>query len=135
VSSPGDILVLSPVGDFSTLSSSGDFWSLSPHDDTGASVAAIRTIHDLSSAIRGRRSELGLTQAALATRAGVSRSWLIDLEGGLKTTLEVGPILKVLDALDLHLVALAPDEDVPAPAPRRGRGAIDLDAHIDRYRR
>jgi y4mF family transcriptional regulator len=57
---------------------------------------------DVGNIVRGRRRELGKTQAGLAAEAGVSRRWLSDLEGG-KATAEIGLILRVLRALNLLL--------------------------------
>ena len=62
----------------------------------------IRSIGDLAAAVRGRRRDLGLTQAQLATRAGVSRKWVYEFEAG-KPSAELRLILRVLDALDLNL--------------------------------
>ncbi|HEY7933333.1 MAG TPA: helix-turn-helix transcriptional regulator [Solirubrobacteraceae bacterium] len=62
----------------------------------------IRSIRDLAAAIRGRRRELGLTQADLAMRAGVSRKWVYEFEAG-KPAAELQLILRVMDALGLAL--------------------------------
>ena len=77
----------------------------------------ISTPRDLGAAIRQARSDRGLTQAALASQAGVSRPWLSDLERG-KTTVETGRVMAVLDALGLaiSLVPLA-----------EAAGRVDLD--------
>ena len=42
----------------------------------------IRTMYDMGLVIRQRRTFLGLSQEALARRAGVSRSWLAKVELG-----------------------------------------------------
>jgi y4mF family transcriptional regulator len=57
---------------------------------------------DLGTYLRDRRRAAGLTQADLASRAGVSRRWLSDLEAG-KPTAEVGLVFKVIAALDMIL--------------------------------
>ncbi|MCZ7526461.1 MAG: helix-turn-helix transcriptional regulator [Acidimicrobiia bacterium] len=89
----------------------------------------IRTIGDLAAAIRGRRLENGWTQAELADRAHVSRSWLIGVEAAKKPSAEVGRILRVLDALGIDLRA------VPAGTGKAGPAtSLDLDAHLERYR-
>jgi len=85
----------------------------------------IRTIADLAAAVRTRRQDLRWTQATLAARAGVSRKWLVDLEAG-KASIEIGLLLRVLDALDL---ALQTTEAAPQDAGR------DLDRLLDAYRR
>jgi HTH-type transcriptional regulator / antitoxin HipB len=75
---------------------------------------------DLGSYVRERRRELGKTQSALATDAGVSRRWLSDLEGG-KPTAEIGLVLRAMHALRLDLLA-EPVEPLP--------GAFDLEEII-----
>jgi HTH-type transcriptional regulator / antitoxin HipB len=49
------------------------------------------------------RKSRGLTQAALAERARVSRQWLITAERGESDRLEIGRLMQVLDALDATL--------------------------------
>ena len=89
----------------------------------------VRSIRDLAATVRGRRADLGLSQADLASRAGVSRKWIYEFEAG-KSTAAVGTLLRVFDALGLAL-------DV---APRDGAhlgtepGVVDLDALIDAHR-
>ncbi|WP_349259350.1 helix-turn-helix transcriptional regulator [Oligoflexus sp.] len=62
----------------------------------------IRSLHDLSHAIRERRKELGLTQADAAGLVGVGVRFLSELERG-KTTLEVGKVLQVLEGFGFSL--------------------------------
>ena len=62
-----------------------------------------RSASRLGQAIRGLRSQRGLTQAQLAQRAGVSRQWLNYVERGRKKGLEISLIMQVLDALDASL--------------------------------
>lgn len=76
---------------------------------------------DLGSYVRDRRRAAGLSQAALAARATVSRRWLADLEAG-KPTVEVGLVFKVISALGMFLDAR------PEPTPE-----IDLDAYLDSF--
>jgi len=64
----------------------------------------IRAPRDIAAAVRGRRLDLGLTQAAVAVQAGVSRKWVYEFEAG-KPTAEIGLIFKVLHALELILEA------------------------------
>jgi HTH-type transcriptional regulator/antitoxin HipB len=64
----------------------------------------IDSAHDLGLYIRDQRRRLGLTQADLSTTARVSRRWLSDLEAG-KSTVELGLVFRVLDALELILEA------------------------------
>lgn len=86
--------------------------------------------HDLASAARRRRLDLGLSQAELASRAGASRDWVNSFEAG-KPTVELILVLRVLEALDLCL-------DVAEPSDMQGSrraGQADLDALLDEYGR
>jgi HTH-type transcriptional regulator / antitoxin HipB len=87
------------------------------------------TMQDLSAVIRGRRLELGLTQLALATRAGVSRDWLNQLEKG-KTNVDLSLVLRLIEALGLRLDLIS-DGDAPSV---EASDAVDLDAIIDSHR-
>lgn len=86
----------------------------------------LRTIADIAATVRGRRVERGWTQADLAARVGVSRKWLVDLEGG-KASVQVGLLLRVLDALDIALVTATTR---PQPRP-----SSELDDLLEEYRR
>lgn len=88
----------------------------------------ILSIRDLAAAVRGRRKDLGLSQAELAARSGVSRKWVYEFEGG-KPTAELRLILRVIDALGLTL-DLGYSESAPTPAHDR----VDLDALLDEHR-
>lgn len=61
----------------------------------------ITTPRDLGAAIKERRKQLGLGQAELAARAGVSRQWLIQVEGG-KPGVAVGLVLRLLNTLGMR---------------------------------
>jgi y4mF family transcriptional regulator len=87
----------------------------------------IRSIRDLAALVRGRRKDLGLSQAELAERAGVSRKWIYQFEAG-KPTAELRLILRVLDILDLVL-DVTYDEQRAA-----GQAASDLDLLIEEHR-
>jgi len=89
----------------------------------------VNSIHNLASAARGRRLELGLTQAELATRARVSRDWVSSFEGG-KPTVELILVLKVLEPLGLRLEVA----DSAGSQRSRPAGPVDLDALLDEYR-
>ncbi|MEX1141806.1 MAG: helix-turn-helix domain-containing protein [Thermoleophilaceae bacterium] len=86
----------------------------------------VHSLRDLAAIARGRRSELGLSQAELADRARVSRQWVSAFENGKPTT-EIGLAIRLLDSLGLHLTVM---EDASAPSPT----AVDLDALLDRQR-
>jgi HTH-type transcriptional regulator/antitoxin HipB len=89
----------------------------------------ITSTQDLAAAVRGQRQNLALTQAELATRAGVSRPWLSEVEAG-KPTAEFGKVIRLVDALGLtlELVASGPGMDDAAAQ------SVDLDAILDEYR-
>lgn len=69
----------------------------------------IITSRDLGAVVRARRGELGLTQATLADRTGVSREWLRQLEAG-KATVELGLALRTLRALGLNIEVISGTE-------------------------
>jgi HTH-type transcriptional regulator/antitoxin HipB len=70
----------------------------------------IRSIRDVAASVKGRRQELGLSQAELARRAGVSRKWVYEFEAG-KPAAELGLVLRVLEPLGLTLeVTRLPDD-------------------------
>lgn len=89
----------------------------------------VNSLRDLAALARGRRLELGLSQADLAARARVSRQWVSAFESG-KATAEVGLVIRLLDALDLRMTVA----EAGALAPARGRAPVDLDALLDEQR-
>lgn len=97
----------------------------------------VRSIATAAAVVRGRRLELGLSQAQLARRAGVSRKWVYEFEAG-KPAAELGHVLRVLEALGLRL-DLASDgaREAPAAAPPAGPAAVvvDLDTLLEEHRR
>jgi HTH-type transcriptional regulator/antitoxin HipB len=99
---------------------------------TSVDMARVHTPIDLGLAIRERRKQLRLDQQALATRAGVSRQWIIAIEHG-KPRAEIGLILRVLRELDLQLDVTVADASRVA---KRGRAATsdDLDSIVDKFR-
>ena len=62
----------------------------------------IRSTSDLGAAIRSRRKQLGYTQAFLASYAGVSSSFLSDLENG-KETIQLNKALEIISLLGMDL--------------------------------
>jgi transcriptional regulator with XRE-family HTH domain len=85
---------------------------------------------DLATAVRGRRTDLGLSQHQLASRAEVSRSWLARLELA-RPSAEFSRLVALLDSLGLELevsTGRATGSDRAT-----GRGALDLDRHLERY--
>ncbi len=72
-----------------------------------------------------------MSQAQLAAHAGVSRKWIYEFEAG-KPNAELGLILRVIDALGLHLdLGLAERADTAATPGH----PVDLDALIDETQR
>ncbi len=67
-------------------------------------LANTRSLKRLSVTVKALRIRRGLTQQELARNAGVSRQWLNGLENGGTQGLEVGRLMKVLDALDASLM-------------------------------
>lgn len=64
----------------------------------------LRTVADVGKLIRAKRRALGLDQAELAERAGVSRLWVNEVERG-KPGAGIARILRTFAVLDLRLVA------------------------------
>lgn len=79
----------------------------------------------VAAAVRGARAEQKLSQAELATRAHVDRRFIIELEAGHPRS-ELGKVLCVLEALDIHATAL------PGP-PLQERPAINLTEVVSRF--
>lgn len=59
---------------------------------------------DIANFIKWRRAQLKLSQEGLARKAGVSRSWLAEVESG-KPTVELGKVLKCIRILGATLHA------------------------------
>ena len=77
----------------------------------------IQTTAAFGTAIRRARKDQGLSQAELATRAGVGRPWLSELETG-KRTAELGRALSVVSALGLAVTLV--------PSPTTEGSGVDL---------
>jgi HTH-type transcriptional regulator/antitoxin HipB len=86
----------------------------------------IVSLADLTSVVRGRRLDLGLSQADVARRAAVSRKWVNEFERG-KPRAELGHVLRVLEALGLTVHI--------GPSPDAGPARSDLDDILDDLRR
>ena len=61
----------------------------------------LRNSEQLGAAIRLKRKEKGLSQAALADELGVERKWILRLEAG-NSKAELGLVLRALEALGIH---------------------------------
>lgn len=79
----------------------------------------IRSTRDAAATLRGRRTELGLSQADLAARAGVSRKWIYEFEAG-KARAELGLVIRVLEKLGMEL-------EVKAGRSAASKRGVDLD--------
>jgi HTH-type transcriptional regulator/antitoxin HipB len=82
----------------------------------------IRTPADLGVLIRSTRKKFRLEQSTLAKKIGVSRLWLVEIEKG-KPRVEIGLILRTLDALHINLSDKAAD----APSRKNSDTTIDID--------
>jgi y4mF family transcriptional regulator len=95
-------------------------------------MSSPRNPAELGRAIRERRRALGLDQATLARRVGVSRQWVVEVEGG-KERAEVGLVLRTLAALGLE-VSLAPRASRRKTREPFVPGMVDIDAIVERAR-
>ena len=62
--------------------------------------------HALGAAVREARTARGWTQSEVAGRAGVSRSFVLDIERGARPRAELTRVLSVLRALGKSLVVV-----------------------------
>jgi HTH-type transcriptional regulator/antitoxin HipB len=109
-------------------------------------MATVHNQRELGAAIRDRRHNLGWTQAALASKVGVTRDWVIDLEAGQGNP-QLRHLLRALDILGLRLTVERDwnDQDAPFESKRaaerperrihRGLPVVDLDEVLDAHRR
>lgn len=63
-----------------------------------------RSLARLGLAVRMLRQRREWSQAELAAKAHVSRQWIIALEAGQTEGMEIGRLMRVLDALDASLM-------------------------------
>lgn len=93
----------------------------------------VTTVHHIRSLVRGRRKDLGLSQATVARSAGTSRKWLSEFERGATTAVELPLVLRVLAALDLD-VDIGTNLGVAGLAPEVDRDSeMDLDEVLRDY--
>ncbi len=90
---------------------------------------ATTTIASIAAAARARRRELGLTQAELATRLGMSRRWIAEFEHGSGGA-SLGSALRLLAELGLDLELGGPGSAVTT----QHDDGIDLDEIIEEHR-
>ena len=62
----------------------------------------VRTVRELGASVRVQREALGLSQQALADRAGVTREWIVRFENG-KVTVSLNRVFDVLTAANLTI--------------------------------
>jgi y4mF family transcriptional regulator len=94
-----------------------------------------RTARDIGLLIRDQRRRQGLGQRNLAMRIGVSRQWVVEVEGG-KPRAPLELVLRALSALGLE-VSVAPATRAPARRPAdspKSLADIDLDQVVERAR-
>ena len=90
----------------------------------------ILSVGDAAVAARRRRVDLGWSQQDVAARIGASRRWVYQFEGG-KLGAEFGLVLRLFAALGIEL-------EIPRPGHIESAaldGAVDLDAHMAKFRR
>lgn len=94
----------------------------------------IRNARELGLRMRDQRLELGLSQAALAARIGVSRSWVVQAERG-NSGAEIGLMLKAFEALGLAFDVREPASAVaPMAMDEREFWVPDLGQIVDNAR-
>lgn len=89
----------------------------------------VRSARDLAAIVKGRRQDQALSQARLATRAGVARKSISELESG-KSEPALRLTLRVLEALGLVL-----EVSVGRTSARQSKRAVDLDKVLEALRR
>jgi HTH-type transcriptional regulator/antitoxin HipB len=94
----------------------------------------VRTPTELGLLVRERRRALGLDQQELATKVGVSRLWVIEIEKG-KPRAEVGLVLRTLLALGLDLDVSAERAATPTKLRAKAISAPDIDAIVRNARK
>lgn len=94
----------------------------------------LHTVPELALLIRERRQALGLSQAAVAARIGVSRQWLVAFEGG-QPNVEFAPVLRALHLLGLR-IAVTPTEVPPSGSTTDGAAGPfgPIESVLDRLR-
>ncbi|MBM7516574.1 helix-turn-helix domain-containing protein [Nocardioides nitrophenolicus] len=107
------------------MSLSGDIAAMSPYDDVMGPRRTISNWAFLGPAVRDARLRAGLTQAALADEAGVSRGWLIRFEAGLPNA-EPVTVLRLLRSLGLVL-SLSPLSATEGVLDDADHPPVDLD--------
>ncbi len=84
----------------------------------------MRSITEVGGQIQQRRTDLGLTQAQVASRANVSRDWIISIENGRRLTVDFDRLLRTLEVLDLSIEIAAATGEGPSDADRAVLGQL-----------
>lgn len=79
----------------------------------------IREVEGFGAIARQRRRDLGLTQAQLAEKSGVTRQWLVRFENG-NTDVALSKVYAVLKALELT-ARVNPADELNVNSPTAGR--------------
>lgn len=61
------------------------------------------TAADWGNIVRYRRLDLGISQAALAEKIGMSRQWVVRFENGSAAVATIDHVIRIADALDLEI--------------------------------
>jgi transcriptional regulator with XRE-family HTH domain len=85
------------------------------------------TILELSTAVRARRSDMGLTQLALATLSGLSRATVNQVEKGTIKDLSLTRATRLLEVLGLYMHVALPRADFRPEKKEKSR-ALDIAA-------
>jgi HTH-type transcriptional regulator / antitoxin HipB len=89
----------------------------------------IRTPAELGTLIRNTRQKLGLGQASLSKKIGVSRLWLNEIEKG-KPRAQIGLVLRALDGLNITLSATNTAKSKKKTTPKGDESDVDIDKII-----
>lgn len=93
----------------------------------------IGSARELGATIRGRRSDLHVSQRHVAEAASVSRQWLSEVEAG-KPTAEIGRVFRVLDVLELDLIPQQRELPHRTASSSKAIMSVDLDEVLEEYR-
>ena len=110
------------------LTPNGYMISLSPNGDSDDHYESPNHPRPSGHCSRPPARFLGLSQAQVAKRVGVSRKWIVEFEAG-KPSAELGLALRVLDELGLAL-----DVSTQIEAPAASGDTVDLDAVLEEHR-
>jgi len=92
-----------------------------------ATLGGMSTILELSTAVRARRSDIGLTQMALAALSGLSRATVNQVEKGTIKDLSLTRAARLLEVLGLSMTIASPRPDIRPEKMQKSR-ALDVAA-------